>query len=277
MDTTHPTEQKPATAARIYDYYIGGTHNFPADRAAAEDAIKHVPLLRPAARANRAFLGRAVRFATESGIDQFLDVGSGIPTEGNVHEVAQDINPTARVVYMDIDPVAVAEGLDLLEGNDYATSIHGNVHDTAAIVAHPSVRSLLDLSRPIGIIACAVLHFVTDDAAAQAAITHLASVSVPGSHLILSHGTRPDADVDAEERARFAADDQVMRGVYASKTTTPVRMRPRADVERLFAGYDLVDPGLTWVGDWRPDGRHPDEFDGNARLSSILGGVGVRA
>ena len=276
MDTSQRPEQKAATAARIYDYYIGGTHNFPADRAAADGVIKQVPLIRPAARANRAFLGRAVRFAAESGIRQFLDIGSGIPTEGNVHEVAQSVEPTARVVYVDIDPVAVSEGLDILDANAYATSIRGNVLDTPAILSHSSVLELLDFSQPVAVILCALLHFVTDDEAAHAAVGSLRSASAPGSYLILSHGTVPDADVAVEEREKFAADDKMMQGVYATKTTTPVRMRQRVGVEVFFDGYDLVEPGLAWVGDWRPDGNQPDEFGGNARLASILGGVGVR-
>jgi hypothetical protein len=275
MDTTQRPDQKPATAARIYDYYIGGTHNFPADRAAADDVIKQVPLIRPAARANRAFLGRAVRFAAESGVHQFLDIGSGIPTEGNVHEVAQEVDPAARVVYVDIDPVAVSEGLDILEGNPYATSIRGNVLDIEAILSHSNVAELLDFSKPVAIILCALLHFVTDDDAAHAAVTTLRSASAPGSYLILSHGTLPDSDVAVEERQRFAADDKLLQGVYATKTTTPVRMRERNGVKAFFDGYELVEPGLTWVGDWRPDGNHPDEFGGNARLASILGGVGT--
>jgi hypothetical protein len=276
VDTTGRPEQRSATAAGIYDYYIGGTHNVPADRAAAEAAIRQVPLVRPAARANRAFLGRAVRFAAESGIRQFLDIGSGIPTEGNVHEIAQRVDPAARVVYVDIDPVAVAEGREILAGNRHATAIRGNVLDTAAILADPGVAGLLDLSRPVAVILCAMLHFVTDDEAAGVAVGRLRSASGPGSCLILSHGTRPDADVAAEERARFAADDEAMRGVYASRTTTPVRLRPRADVEAFFGGYELVEPGLTWVGGWRPDAGAPDEFGDDPRLSSILGGVAVR-
>ena len=167
MDTTERPEPKPATAARIYDFYIGGTHNFPEDRAAAQAAIDQVPLIRPAARANRAFLGRAVRFAAEAGIRQFVDVGSGIPTEGNVHEIAQDVDPACRVVYVDIDPVAVAEGLEILADNACATSILGNVLDPPAILSHAEVANLIDFRQPVAFIMCALLHFVPDDDAAQ--------------------------------------------------------------------------------------------------------------
>jgi S-adenosyl methyltransferase len=180
------------------------------------------------------------------------------------------------VVYVDIDPVAVAEGLEILDDNEHATSIRGTVLDIPDVLAHPSVVELIDFTRPVAVILCAVLHFVTDDDAVRTALDQLRAVSVPDSYLILSHGTRPDADVAAEDRARFAADDQVMQDVYASRTTTPVRMRGRSEIETYFRGYGPVDPGLTWVGDWRPDGAYPDEFGGNARLASILGGVGVR-
>jgi len=276
MDTTQRHEQKPATAARIYDFYIGGTHNFPADRAAAEAAITQVPLLRPAARANRAFLGRAVRFTAESGIRQFLDLGSGIPTEGNVHEIAQSVDPASRVVYVDMDPVAVSEGLEILDGNPNATSIRGNVLDTAAVLAHPSVTELIDFSAPVAIILCAMLHFVPDDEVARGAITTLREACVPGSHLIVSHGTVPDASAAPEFRSEFADSEKVVKGVYAQQTTTPVRMRPRADIESFFEGYDLAEPGLTWVGAWRPDGADQPEFDGDSSLASILGGVGTK-
>jgi hypothetical protein len=274
MDMTARPEAKPATAARIYDFYIGGTHNFPADRAAADVIIKQVPMIRPAARANRAFLNRAVKFAADAGIRQFLDVGSGIPTEGNVHESAQDVDPTCRVVYVDIDPVAVSEGLEILENNEFATAIRGDVLAASAIVEHRAVAQLIDFSQPVAIIACALLHFVPDDAAAHAAIKTFRDASVPGSYLILSHGTPPDGTVDAAERAEFAEGEKAVQGVYAGRTTTPVRMRSRADIESFFEGYDLVDPGLSWVGEWRPIAADQVEFDGNSRLSAILGGVG---
>jgi O-methyltransferase involved in polyketide biosynthesis len=273
MDTTEHPERKPATAARIYDFYIGGTHNFPADRAAAQAAIDQVPLIRPAARANRAFLARAVRFAAEAGIRQFLDIGSGIPTEGNVHEIAQQVDPESHVVYVDIDPMAVTEGLEVLRNNRYATSIHGDVRDCAAILSHAGVARLIDFSQPVAVIMCALLHFIPDDAA-HAAVAGLRAACAPGSYLILSHGTPPDVTAAAQERAEFAANDRVISGVYARSTTTPVRMRPRAEIAAFFAGYDLVDPGLTWVGEWHAVEPDQPEFAGQSSLASILGGVG---
>ncbi len=275
MDTTERPEPKPATAARIYDFYIGGTHNFPEDRAAGLAVIGQVPLIRPAARANRAFLGRAVRFAAEAGIRQFIDVGSGIPTEGNVHEIAQAVDPECRVVYVDIDPVAVAEGLDILADNPHATSIRGDVRGAPAILRHRRVAALIDPSQPVAFILCAVMHFVPDDEVARAAITTFRDASAPGSCLILSHGTVPDETVEVSERDEFAEDERVVQGVYSRRTTTPLRMRSRADVETFFDGYDLVDPGLVFVGEWRPEGEDQPEFGGNSRLASILAGVGT--
>jgi hypothetical protein len=275
MNTNQQPDQKPATAARIYDYLIGGTHNFPADRSAAEAILQQAPVARPAARANRGFLGRAVRFAAESGIRQFLDVGSGIPTERNVHECAQDIDPTSRVVYVDIDPVAVAEGLELLEANKYATSIRGDVRDASAILQHRAVAELIDFTQPVALILCALLHFVQDDEAATAAIATFRAACVPGSYLILSHTTPPDIWDDEAERVVVAESEQALRAVYARQTATPVRMRSRAEIEDFFGGYDLVDPGLDWVGKWRRVGADEAEFGGDSRLAGILAGVGI--
>jgi hypothetical protein len=271
-DTTQRPEQKPATAARIYDYYIGGTHNFPADRAAAQEAIKRVPQIPTAARANRAFLGRAVRYAAESGIRQFLDIGSGIPTEGNVHEIAQEVAADARVVYVDIDPVAVAEGLEILESNDYATSIRGNLRDPAAILGHPEVARLIDFSKPVAVLLCAVLHFVAEDEAAYGAVAQLRAAVGPGSFLIISHAT-PNTTV--ADKAQEAAKETDVSRVYTSQTMTPFRMRQRSEVETLFGDFELVEPGLIWVSEWRSDPNEPNPFADDPAQVSILAGVGI--
>ena len=275
MDMTQRPDQKPATAARIYDYYIGGTHNFPADRAAAQEAIKRVPQIPAAARANRAFLRRAVRFAAESGIRQFLDIGSGIPTEGNVHEIAQDIAPDAHVVYVDIDPVAVSEGLEILEGNAYATAIRGNLRDPAAILAHPEVARLIDFSRPVAILLCAVLHFVAEDDAAFEAVAQLRSAAGPGSFLIISHAT-PNDTVPDDAKAHEKENESVVGNVYTQQTTTPFRMREVPQVAKLFGEFELVEPGLVWVSEWRANPGESNEFADDPASASIVAGVGLR-
>ncbi len=274
MDTTQRPDQKPATAARIYDYYIGGTHNFPADRAAAQEAIKRVPQIPAAARANRAFLRRAVRHAAESGIRQFLDIGSGIPTEGNVHEIAQDVAADARVVYVDIDPVAVSEGLEILEGNAYATAIRGNLRDPGAILGHPEVARLIDFSRPVALLLCAVLHFVAEDEDAYAAVAKLRSAAGPGSFLIISHAT-PNTAVPEAEKAQEADKETVVGKVYTSQTMTPFRMRQLAEVADFFGDFALIEPGLTWVSQWRPDPAEPNVFADDPAAVGIVAGVGV--
>src|SRR3954462_5904574 len=154
---------KPATSARIYDYVLGGVHNFPADRAAAQALIQAAPTIPGIARANRAFLRRAVRFLGEAGVRQFLDIGSGIPTAGNVHQVAESV-PDARVAYVDIDPVAVAASLELLEGNDRATAIRADPRDTRAILEHPQLKRLIDFDQPVAVLLVSMLHFVDDEA-----------------------------------------------------------------------------------------------------------------
>jgi hypothetical protein len=274
MDTTQRPEQKPATAARIYDYYIGGTHNFPADRAAAQEAIKRVPQIPAAARANRAFLRRAVRFAASSGIRQFLDIGSGIPTEGNVHEIAQEVAPDARVVYVDIDPVAVAEGLEILEHNEYATSIRGNLRDPEAILGHAEVARLIDFSRPVAVLLCAVLHFVAEDDDAYAAVGKLRSTLVPGSYLILSHAT-PNTEVPEAAKADEADKETAVGRMYTAQTMTPFRMRQRDEVANFFGDFDLVEPGLVWVTEWRPVEGELNEFVENTASVSIVAAVGI--
>jgi SAM-dependent methyltransferase len=259
--------QKPATAARMYDYFLGGVHNFPADQDAARKLIALFPHIPAGARANRAFLRRAVRHLATAGVRQFLDIGSGIPTEGNVHEVAQSVAPDARVVYVDIDPVAVAESLELLEGNTYATAIRGDLRSPESVLDHPAVRRHLDLAQPIALLLASVLHFVPDDAEARAVVRHLVGALPPGSHLVISHAAAesfptPD-DIDPE-----------VDGIYDRVTATSVKLRTRPDIEPFFGDVELVEPGLVWLTEWRPDPGEADEFGGAAYLSGAWAGVG---
>jgi hypothetical protein len=259
-------DQKPATAARIYDYHLGGTHNFPADRAAAQAVAERFPLTPAIARTGRAFLRRAVRVLADSGVRQFLDIGSGIPTVGNVHEIAQGVAPESRVVYVDVDPVAVSESLEILEGNDRATAIRGDVRNPRAILGHPQVRRLLDFDRPVGVLLCAVLHFVPDDAEARGSVSQLLAAVPSGSYLVVSHaGTDvPGADEGVE----------AIQDVYKRQTATPFTMRSRAAVTGFFEGLELIEPGVVWSPQWRPGPDDPADFLDRPELSVGLCGVG---
>jgi hypothetical protein len=256
---------KPATAARIYDYHLGGTHNFPADRAAAEAIAALFPMVGAVARNGRAFLRRAVHHMAAHGVRQFLDIGSGIPTQGNVHDVAARVDPTARVVYVDIDPVAVAESVDLLGGNPYATAIHGDLREPAAILTDPTVTRMLDFSQPVGLLLLAVLHFIADDDLAHQVVAELVRPLAPGSYLAVSHAA---TDVHVEAARIGGAED-----IYRRATATPFHLRSPAGVRRFFAGLDLIEPGITWTPLWRPAPGDPTDFATNPAASAGLVGV----
>jgi len=260
-------DRKPATAARIYDYLLGGTNNFPADRQAAATLLAQVPDIPVFARSNRAFVHRAARFLVEHGIRQFLDIGSGIPTQGNVHDVVQRVAPQSRVVYVDIDTVAVAESLEILEGNPHATAVRADLRDPRGILEHPATRQLLDFDQPVAVLLAAVLHFVADDDMAHQVVKELVSTVVPGSYLLVSHGTADGIPVQEVKTGEVAE-------VYRRQTATPSTQRTRAQVQRFFAGLDLVDPGLVWTADWRPDPTQTDPTDGNPRRSMAWAGLG---
>jgi S-adenosyl methyltransferase len=234
--------EKPSMA-RMYDYYLGGTHHTPADRAAAERILAAVPALPVIARANRAFLGRAVRELVTLGVRQFLDVGSGIPTAGNVHEIAQGLAPESRVVYVDIDPEAVAHSNEILRGNEGAAAIQADLAVPAGVIGHPEVARLLDLDRPVALLLMSVLHFVPDEAAVPG-VRQLRESLPAGSFLGLTHV--------AEEAVTRESKDTVdtAYGVTNAATTTP---RTRAQILDLFGGWQLLDPGLVWAPLWRPD------------------------
>jgi SAM-dependent methyltransferase len=234
-----------ASVARIYDFHLGGSHNLPADREAARQIAEVMPELPDTLRVNRAFVRRAVRHLAHAGIRNFLDLGSGIPTVGNVHEIAQGVDPTARVVYVDNDPVAVAHSREILNGNDRAVIIRGDLSDPAAILADPEVNRLLlmELGEPIALLLSSVLHFVPDDAEAAALIAAYRDAMAPGSYLVLSHAGRiPES---AERVARAAA-------TY-SRMVAPMKLRSIEDIAGLLAGFELIDPGVVYCAQWRPD------------------------
>jgi hypothetical protein len=251
----------------MYDYYLGGIHNFPADREMAKAIMERTPRLRTIVRDNRAFLARAIRYLASVGVHQFLDIGSGIPTEGNVHEIAQAAIPGARVVYVDIDPDAVSESLDLLEGNQSATAVRANVREPQAVLDHPQVRNLLDFDQPIGVLLVAVLHFVEDADEVSDIVATLRSALAPGSHLVVSHSTIDGLVFD--ERVWEKTQQQ-----YRQQTTTPLVPRKKSDVVRFFDGFEMVEPGLVWLNKWRPDPDMVDEFEDKPEHSNFYVGIG---
>jgi S-adenosyl methyltransferase len=238
------TDTTKANIARVYDYWLGGDHNFQADRDVARTIIALDPNFRTAVRANRAFLGRAVRFlAGQAGIRQFLDIGSGIPTENNVHQVAQDIAPGSRVVYADNDDVAVAHSRLILQDNPDAAIIQADLREPGKILADPETQLLLDFSQPIAVLLVAVLHFIPDDAEAADVVATLRDALAPGSYLVICHGCR-------DEQPGLASS---FENVYNSRVTAELRFRTREEITRLCDGFTFIDPGLVWIPQWRPD------------------------
>ena len=254
-----------ANIARVYDYWLGGSHNFRADQDAARTLIAVEPNTRAIIRANRAFLGRAVRFlAAEAGIRQFLDIGSGIPTAQNVHQIAQQAAPGSRVVYVDNDEVAVAHSRLLLEDDLDATIIQADLREPAKILADPETQLLIDFTQPVALLLVAVLHFVPDSAGPAQILATLRQALVPGSYLVICHSCR-DARPDLADPAET---------VYGSRVAGELCLRTRDQIAGLFDGFSLVDPGLVWIPQWRPDSPadvpdHPQQYWG-------LVGVGKR-
>jgi hypothetical protein len=229
-------------AARMYDYALGGAHNFAVDRDLVRQAEQNMPGVAHVAHANRAFLGRLVRWLVAAGVRQFLDIGSGIPTLGNVHEVAQRAANGSRVMYVDIDPVAVAHSRLILDGNADAAVIEGDLRRPGEILRDPTVLSTLDFGRPVAVLLVAVLHFVPDEDDPAGIVGRLVDALVPGSYVGVSHGTQEDNDDDAATVSRFYR-----------RTTTPLHLRTRREVLALVNGLSLVEPGLVPVTDWHPD------------------------
>ncbi|RAY16156.1 hypothetical protein DPM19_04325 [Actinomadura craniellae] len=253
-----------ASAARVYDYYLGGTHHFPADRELAEQVISLLPKTPAIMRANRAFLRRAVTFCAATGIDQFLDLGSGIPTSGPVHEVARDIRPDARVVYVDSDEVAVAHARELLRDDPQTTVLHADLREVERVMGAPELHGLLDLERPVAVLLLSVLQFVPDEDDPAGVVAAYRDRIAVGSHLVLSHATAEGLT----EQASAITD------LYA-RSENPIRYRPTEQVRRMFEGFGLVEPGLVHLPQWRPDGsaealRHLEQVHGAA-------GVGIKA
>ena len=249
-----------AHVARVYDYWLGGTDNFAADRVAGDQAIAAYPDIVFSVRANRAFLARAVRYlAADAGIRQFLDIGSGIPTANNTHEVAQSVAPGTRVVYVDKDPIAAAHARALLSGSPAGQTsyIDADVRDTEQILN--VAGGTLDFSRPVAIMLMAMLQHIDDADAPSAIVAKLLDAVPAGSYLALSH---PASDIEAEAMGEMA---QRLNKLMAEKVT----FRGQAEVARFFDGLEMVEPGLVRVQEWRPS----SEIEANSP-AALWGGVG---
>lgn len=249
------------SAARIYDYLLGGSHNFAADREIARQAVAAMPDVAVQARANRAFLHRAVRFLVGAGVHQFLDIGSGVPTVGNVHEIAQTEAPDATVVYVDIDPVAVAHSRHLLSTNDRTAVLQEDLRHAEKLLEQPEVHAVLDLSKPVAVLLVAVLHAIPDEDDPVGAVRRLTDELAAGSYLAIAHGT---AEGRPEESERLVE--------ISKRTTTPLTIRDRPSILRFFDGFDLVEPGLVFAPQWHPES--PNDVGEQPWLSGNLVGVG---
>jgi trans-aconitate methyltransferase len=257
VDATTPS------AARLYDYYLGGANNFAVDREVAELLRVSLPELTDAAWANRGFHQRAARWmAAEYGIRQFIDLGSGLPTQGNTHEAVTPVVPDARVVYADNDPMVLAHAKALLTSTLATTVIEADLRDSDAVLSHPELRAAIDLAKPVGLLMTAVLHFVADEADPRGLVARYMRKVAPGSYLALSHAT-------ADRLPPRAV--QAMYDTYEN-ATEKIHLRTKAEVERLFAGLEMVspfadaEPGVTFVGKWGAEDACAADTDGSRVL-----------
>lgn len=247
--------------ARMYDALLGGSHNFEVDRQAAAMASALVPDLPKVALSNRAFLRRSVRYLVNEGIHQFLDVGSGIPTVGSSHEIAQAADPECSVLYVDIDPVAVAHSESILADKTNAAAIQGDLRQVGRLLADPQVRELIDFQRPVGVLLIAVLHLLTDADRPHEVVAALRDALPAGSHVVISHlssASRP------EDAARLGDHAEKRSGI-------PIFFRSRAEITALFDGLTVVEPGVVEIPQWRPE----SEADVHEEPGTSLGLAGV--
>ncbi|MFI6172554.1 SAM-dependent methyltransferase [Nocardia sp. NPDC051052] len=262
IDTTKPHE------ARFYDYWLGGADNYPVDRMLGDRIAAHVPTIRTMVRHNRAFLGRAVRYAiTELGITQFLDIGTGLPTARNTHEVAQEVDPAARVVYVDKDPLVLAHARALMASTREGKTafIHADLHDPESILTSPALADTIDLDRPVAITLTMIMMYFRDSDDPHGIIARLLATVPSGSSLTISH---PTADFNPTATAEAAQACE-----RAGITMVP---RTRAEIENLFAGTEIVEPGVVTLEDWHPELAEESlyEVDPDAGPAWIWAGVG---
>ena len=252
-----PTRPSPA---RLYDYYLGGTHNYEADRQAAEQIRQGMPELADAAWANRGFHGRAaVWMAASQGIGQFIDVGSGLPTQNNTHQAVRRVAPGARVVYVDVDPMVAAYSAPLLSEDGSTILVTADMRDPDSVLEHPELRRLIDFSQPVGMLMTAVVHFVADGSDPWALVRRYMTATAPGSYLALSHLTYDRLPA----RATVAGQE-----VY-QRATSNIYARTREEVTRFFDGLELVpaqpggEPAITFPGLWGAEDLEAADSDGS--------------
>ena len=237
LDDFRPDIPSPA---RVYNYVLGGKDHYPADRVVGEDLIAALPNVRTAARQNREFLGRATRYLAEAGIRQFLDIGTGLPTYGQVHEIVQDVTPDGRVVYIDNDPVVLAHGREMLHGVDNAIILRHDMRDPKEILDDPALRRLFDFTQPIALLLVAVLHFLSDEEDPYGLVRRYIDALPSGSHVVISHITQDHTEGLEETIAEK----------YRTSSSAYARRWPQ--VAAFFDGLELVEPGLVWTPLWRP-------------------------
>ncbi|MFG1952400.1 SAM-dependent methyltransferase [Micromonospora sp. NPDC048830] len=264
--TPPPERGGRATPAGLYDALLGGEFNLPADRELAAKALEVIPAMAKMAKTSRAFLRRAVRHFANEGFDQFLDLGSGIPATGNVHEIAQAHRPDARVVYVDIHPVAVMTGQQILRDNPDAVAILGDARNPDAVLADEELNRVVDLNRPVVLLAVALLHYLTDDDRPYEAMARLRERLAPGSVLVLAHGARESY---AESQTQ-----KIQTAFRESEAPKPV-VRSYDEVLGFFGDFQLIDPGLVWLPQWRPElgPDDPDWFVSDPVQSGSLAGA----
>jgi hypothetical protein len=254
------------SSARVWDYFLGGSHNFAADRRVAEAAIGMKSDMPELARQVRMFLQRAVRAVAEDGVSQFLDIGSGIPTVGPVHQIARETHPGAKVVYVDHDPVAVAHGGAMLAGDPDAVFVSGDLRTPKAVLDDPRVRDLIDFRQPVGLLLCGVLHFVSGEDDPAGIVATLRDALAPGSFLALQHAT-----VDEQPRETIE-----MLRMWNANSPEPMYWRTRAEIAGLMAGFAVQEPGVVFLPEWRPEAgtkpeEHPERFTSYAALARLDG------
>ncbi|WP_182897960.1 SAM-dependent methyltransferase [Microbispora sp. H10830] len=260
IDTSKPS------IARVYDFFLGGKDNFAIDRQVGEATLRIAPDAPAAGRANRAFLRRVVRhLAAEAGIRQFLDIGSGLPTQGNVHEVAQEVTPGARVVYVDNDPIVLVHGRALLATNGSTTVVEADIRDPESILTHPGIRALIDFDQPVALLLFAILHHVNDHEDPQGIAARFRDALPSGSYLALSHFHNPGPGMPEVSAQATSAEKLFNENLGTG------RWRSRDEILTFFGDMQLLEPGLVPLAEWRPE---PDAFvERGITYHTFVGGV----